>query len=132
MSSTAPATASAGDQIADPDPGSGMRSAAWVSLAGAAALLAGAGVGWLVSDSNAAIYNDDARCFYGGLTRDQRCGGYRDVATTARTLAIVEVGAAGAATVLSAVLFVRAPKSGTRSQAIRCTLGVGVECGGSF
>jgi hypothetical protein len=113
--------------------GSGMRTGAWVSLGGAVALLAGAGAAVLVRNTNAAAYNDDSHCFHGGLTRDQRCGGYRDAASTAQTMAVIEFEAAAATVGVAVVLFSLAPRRpAPRVGAIECSVGMGVACGGSF
>jgi hypothetical protein len=113
--------------------GTGMRIGAWVSLGSAVVLLAGAGVGLLVHNTNAAIYNDDRRCFYGGPTRDQRCGSYRDTASTAQTLAVLGFEAAAAAVGLSVVLFTLAPRArDQRVGEVECSVGMGVACGGLF
>jgi len=110
-----------------------MRTAAWLSLGGAVALFTGASVAVLVHNSNTAIYNDDARCFHGGFTRDQLCSSYRDAASTAQTVAIVEFQAGVLAVGASIVLFTLAPKARpVQVGALRCTMGMGVSCGASF
>ena len=114
-------------------PAPGPRVGAWASLAGAVALGTGGGVAVLVRDSNAAMYNDDTRCFYGGQTRDQRCSGDRQAALTAQTVAVASFSAAAALAGASIVLFTRAPRTPSPSaSAFRCTLGLGVTCDASF
>jgi PEGA domain-containing protein len=128
-----PRTVTQGDIPRPDDAGSAMRTAAWLSLGGAVAFMAGASAALLVRNTNAATYNDDTRCFYGGQTRDARCGSYRDSASIAQTLAIVQVQIAAAAAGLSIVLFTKAPRNrGLRASAVRCTIGVSFSCGGSF
>jgi hypothetical protein len=113
-----------------PDANAAMRTAAWISLATAAAFSAGAGTAMVLRESNAATYNDDRRCFYGALTRDQRCGSYRNAASTAEVLATVGLSVAAASAMTSALFFIlssRARAEPTRA-AVRCTLNTGVEC----
>jgi hypothetical protein len=111
----------------------GARTAAWISLGTAVALSAGAGVLLLVRDLDAAAYNDDSRCYFGGLTRDQRCGGYRSTAMAAQTVGILAFEGAMAAAGVSVVLFSRGAGATTRRAAVvQCTLGRGVSCGASF
>jgi tetratricopeptide (TPR) repeat protein len=112
----------------------GVRTAAWVSLGSAVVLLAGAGLAAILQNTNAAVYNDDARCFYGGLTRDQRCGGYREAASTAQAAAVIEFEAAAVAVGLSVVLFNMTPRAGgtARLQSLQCTAGIGIQCGATF
>jgi hypothetical protein len=110
-----------------------MRIGAWASLGGGVLLLAGAGAALLVRNSYISTYDDDSLCFHDGLTRDQRCGSYRDTASTVQTLAIVAVSTAAAALGLSFVLFALAPKHQTaRMAAVRCSLALRIECGASF
>ena len=113
--------------------GRGMRTGAWIALGGAGVLLAGAGAALLVRNAYASTYNDDALCYYGGPTRDQRCGSYRDAASTAQTLGIVGLGAAVAAAGASILLFELAPK-GHRGQAggVVCSIGMEAACVGAF
>ncbi|MGH7268949.1 MAG: hypothetical protein ACREJ3_00845, partial [Polyangiaceae bacterium] len=95
----------------------GLRTAAWISVATTAALAAGAGAALIVRDSNIAAYNDDGRCFFGGLTRDQRCGGYRNAAGTGQVVAFAATGAVAIAAGVSVLLFVLS--SPTRTQSSR-------------
>jgi PEGA domain len=116
-----------------PEKGGSLRTGAWVSLASAVVLLAGSGVALLVRNTEAAAYNDDQRCFYGRLTRDQRCGSYRNAGSVAQTIAVIDFEAAVAAGALSVVLFTLAPKvHPLQVAAIRCQLGLGIACGTSF
>jgi hypothetical protein len=45
-------------------------------------------VAHVVSERSAARYNDDARCFFGDMTRDQRCGRERTRSETAAAIAV--------------------------------------------
>jgi hypothetical protein len=106
---------------------------AWGSLGASAAFLTAGVVAVLVRNSNAALYDDDGRCFYGGLSRDQRCGSYRDAASTAQTLSFIALGAAAVGLGVSVFLFV-APRDvpATRDLGFRCTFGIGAACRGTF
>jgi hypothetical protein len=110
-----------------------LKPAGIATLAGGLALIAGGSVALAVRDSNAAVYNDDGRCFYGGLTRDQRCGGYRAAASTAGDLAIVQVGVAAAALVASGIFVGLAAK--TQEPVVgeaKCWVGMGISCAAPF
>ncbi len=118
-------------------PGSSSAPSAlpWLALGSSAALGAGAAVALLVRNSNAALFDDDARCFFGGPTRDQRCGAYRDAASTAQTLMIVGFAAAAVGAVGSVALFsVQASGQSGSARRVGAVCGVGVEvwCRGSF
>ncbi len=114
-------------------PPAGYRTGAWLALGGGIVLLGTAAVAWTFRNSNAALYDDDSRCFYGGLTRDARCGSYRSAADASQTVSIVAMGAAAAAFSLSTVLFLELGR-GTRARgvAIRCSVGSSVGCTGKF
>jgi hypothetical protein len=59
------------------------------SLVGGGAVLVFEGIAaQLFAYQRASIYNDDSQCFYGNLTRRERCGAYRDDAALAQGLAI--------------------------------------------
>jgi hypothetical protein len=122
------------DVPAAPEGHATLRTAAWISLATAIAFGASGGTAVVLRESNAAMYNDDSRCFYGALTRDQRCGRYRDSAATAQALATLGLGAATAAAVTSAVLFVVSSptRGGVDHAGLRCAPLVGVACTMSF
>jgi hypothetical protein len=81
------------------------RAFAWATLGGAGAFLGGALAAQIIREENAAHYNDDSRCLYGDLSRDQRCGVYRGQAESAQALANIGYVAAGALGVASAILF---------------------------
>lgn len=110
-----------------------LRTGAWIATGSAVALLLGAGVATLVQNTDAAVYNDDSRCFYGGLSRDQRCGGYGGAARIAQILAIAQFEAAAVAVGLSVVLFSLAPTpSRPPIYGLRCGVGVRIACSGFF
>jgi hypothetical protein len=54
-------------------------------------------------------YNNDARCFYGELTRRQRCGKYYGQAESAEYIAITTLIAAGVLGAGGTVLLLTAP-----------------------
>jgi hypothetical protein len=113
-----------------PDAHAAIRDGAWISLATAVAFGTGAGAAIGLRESNAATYNDDRHCFYGALTRDQRCGSYRNAASTAEVLATVGLSVAAASAVTSALFFVLSSpaRAEPARAAVRCTLNTGVEC----
>jgi tetratricopeptide (TPR) repeat protein len=86
-----------------------QRTLAWVALGSAGTVLGGAVIAQLVAQNAATHYNDDSLCFYGTLSRDQRCGAYRGRAETAQTLATVGYVAAGTLGLASAILFLTLP-----------------------
>jgi hypothetical protein len=88
-----------------------QRTAAW-SAAGAGGAFLGAALGaQLIRWQKVSRYNDDSRCFFGDLSRDQRCGLYRAQGETAQTFADVGYVASGAFGLASAVLFLTLPRS---------------------
>jgi hypothetical protein len=92
-------------------------------LGGAGVLLAGAIAAQVIHETATAHYNDDALCFYGDLSRDERCGAYRGRAETAQTLAVLGYVGAGVLGGASVVLFVTLPSSprttGTTTTSVR-------------
>jgi len=81
------------------------RAFAWGTLGAAGAFLGGAIAAQVIREDNAARYNDDGRCLYGNLSRDERCGVYRGQAESAQGLANIGYVAAGVLGVASAILF---------------------------
>jgi tetratricopeptide (TPR) repeat protein len=101
--------------------------------AGAVFAVAGV-VAWRVRENDVAIYNDDARCLTGALTREQQCGGRAETANIALG---VEIGAFTAAGASAALGVWRLWRSGASSPAIArspCApwAGAGVVCEGRF
>jgi hypothetical protein len=94
------------------------RTTAWIALAGAGALLAGAIAAQVVRERNIAMYNDDTKCLQGTLSRKERCGDHLSTAETAQVLAIAGYAAAGVTLGFSIGLFafdaVAAPSVGDR------------------
>jgi hypothetical protein len=119
---SAPAAKAAGTPLpqgADP-----RRTFAWAALGTAGAFLSGAVAAQIISQESATRYNDDRHCFYGDLSRDERCGVYRGQSEAAQTLANVGYVAAGALGVASAILF-WSSSSPTRSGGTQLRVGVG-------
>jgi hypothetical protein len=116
------------------DSGADVRTAAWISVAGAAALLAGGTAALLVQNHNAAVWNDDSRCLSTNQTREQLCGNYHSAAKTAEVLTYINFVGAGAAAAAATVLFAVSAKSRpSRTSAGACRLsGLGIACAGSF
>jgi hypothetical protein len=85
------------------------RTAAFMALGAAGAFLTEALVAQTFQWQRTSQYNDDGLCFYGSLSRDQRCGTYRSQAEAAQLLA--NVGYIGGLSfgVAATVLFVTAP-----------------------
>ncbi len=102
----------------------------WITLAASGALLATGVVAHVVHEASASAYNDDSRCFYAPLSRDQRCGSYRDTSDTAGIVAIVGYAAGGAALITGTALLLLAPHSGSSRDAVR--LGAGVVPGSAY
>jgi tetratricopeptide (TPR) repeat protein len=88
--------------------GSTRRTLAWSLVAAGGVALAGGLVAQGIRESNASVYDDDALCFFGALTRDQRCGRYRSAAEQAQVFAIVGYTLAGVALSTAAILFATA------------------------
>jgi hypothetical protein len=111
----------------------GPRPGAWVALGGGIVFLGTAALAWTFRNSSAALYDDDSRCFYGGLTRDARCGNYRSAADAAQAVSIVAMGTAIAAFSLSTVLFLHPSRAAAaRGIPIRCSAGASLRCSTDF
>jgi hypothetical protein len=98
-----------------------QRTLGVAALGASGSFLVGALAAAAFRAERAARYNDDARCFYGELTRNQRCGKYRGQADSAEYVAITGFIAAGVLGAAGAVLLVTAPSgarpsTGTRPQ----------------
>ena len=107
--------------------------AAWVLAGTAAAFLVGGASATLVGNANASVYNDDGHCLYGTLTRDQRCGSYRDRFEAANALAVAAYSIGAAAAVASIIAFWMHPKHTSSAQALVCAPGgAAVACGARF
>jgi hypothetical protein len=96
----------------------------WTHRAGVVALVAtvpllAAGItAHVVRENKASDYNEDARCFKDGLTRDQRCGGLRDAANTAGVIAVIGYAASAAAVITGVtLLLVGKPIEGSEEHA---------------
>jgi hypothetical protein len=116
------------------DSGADARTAAWISVAGAAALLAGGTAALLVQNYNAAVWNDDSRCLSSNQTREELCGNYHSAARTAEVLTYINFVGAGAAAAAATVLFVVSVKSRTSTiSSAGCRLsGLRIACEASF
>jgi hypothetical protein len=122
------------DAPASSDPAAASRTAAWLSVASAAALIAGGTVALVVQNYNAAAWNDDTRCLSTTQTREQLCGSYYSAAKTAEALTYINFGAAGAAVAAATVLFVVSGKSRVpRTSSTGCSVSpFGMVCAASF
>ncbi|HEX9297834.1 MAG TPA: PEGA domain-containing protein [Polyangiaceae bacterium] len=99
------------------------RTMAWASLGVGAVLVGEAVVAQITREVLIGKYNDDSLCFYGTLTRDQRCNRYKSEAETAQTLAVIGFAAGGAALGASAYFFLTGPR-GDKAAAHPITVGV--------
>jgi hypothetical protein len=81
------------------------RTAAWMLVATGALMLGEAVIAHVMRESFANDYNDDERCLYGNLSREQRCGEVLGKAKTAQTLAVAGYIGAGLAFGTAGVLF---------------------------
>lgn len=109
-------------------------TSAYVPIA-AAVVLAGAGaVAWRVRENDVAIYNDDARCLAGSMTREQQCGGRAQIANVALAVEIGAFAAAGVGAALGGWRLWLSGASPSRVARSSCApwSGLGVLCEGRF
>jgi hypothetical protein len=95
-----------GDSVRSVSPRPWARTAAWTAFGLGVTFLAEAVTMHVAREVGVAHYNDDSRCFYGTLSREQRCGSVLGQADVEGTLAIVGYSAAAAAFATSGLLFV--------------------------
>jgi hypothetical protein len=106
---------------------------AWTLLASGGALLAGAVVAHVVRETSLAIYNNDTRCFFGPLSRGQRCGTYLGEAQVAGDVAIAAYAGAALTLGASAYCFVTSsPGAPAPMTPGGRRLGFGLAYGGRF
>jgi hypothetical protein len=105
--SEAPPASRLHDREALPTPAlpSTRRTLAWTMLALGGALLGGALASHIAHEVNVNHYNDDSHCFYGALSREQRCGSVLGQAEVEGALAIAGYAGAAAAFATSSYLF---------------------------
>ena len=112
-----------------------QRAIGWVVLA-TSGVLGAASVGAEVgATANASVWNDDTQCFYGPLSRAERCGAYQARADAFHTLAIAGAATAGGGVIAGVVLLLTAPKEHrTSATKLTCAPGgwAGIACGGTF
>lgn len=95
----------------------------------AGGLIATGVVAHVKRDDEAASYNDDATCFYGSLTRDQRCAHYRESSETAQTIAITAY-ALGAVALSGALVVLLWPDAPPDDRHVACIdVGMGANSG---
>jgi hypothetical protein len=87
----------------------------WVALAASGGLLGTGVAAHLIREHNAAIYNDDARCYHGSLSRVQRCGSYGDKAKVAEIVAIIGYAAGGAALITGVTLLLTSHEAAAKT-----------------
>jgi hypothetical protein len=97
------------------------------------ALIATGATALVVREVNVAKYNDPS-CVSGSLSREERCGSYRDTANTAAYVAIGAFAGATLAGIGAGIFFANdVMKSRRDSASLRCgPLGWGVVCAGAF
>jgi tetratricopeptide (TPR) repeat protein len=106
---------------------------AWSLLGAGGAFLAAGIAAQLLREADVQTYNDDSLCFFGSLTRDERCGRYRGAANTAQTLAIAGYVGAGAAVGASTILFLLDRKDAHGTAGLWCRPALlSIACGQSF
>jgi hypothetical protein len=105
-----------------------------VSAAAFGVLVATGAVSLIVREINVAKYNDASQCVAGNLSREERCGAYRDAANTAEYVAIGAFAGATLAGIGAGIFFANDVMKSRRDTAtVRCgPLGWGVVCGGAF
>jgi hypothetical protein len=137
-SSVAPSPFAPPQREAPPTTGDARRTVAWIA-AGSAVVLLGTGiVADVVRENDASVYLDDSRCYYGTLSREQRCGSYRQSAMTVQWIGVGAYAGAGVAALVSVYLFATASHADTtdrRAGAVQMQcgpMGAGVTCGGTF
>ena len=88
----------------------------------------------IVREINVSKYNDASECVVGTLSREERCGSYRDAANTAEYVAIGAFAGATLAGIGAGILFANdVMKSRRETASLRCgPLGWGVVCAGAF
>jgi hypothetical protein len=103
-------------------------------VAGGGALVL-AGVGFQIASSGAtSAYDDDSLCFFGGVSRDARCGGLRSLALGSEVAAVAGFVAGGAALATGLALLVTgggARSTSAGSLACHASL-ASVACAGRF
>jgi hypothetical protein len=95
------------------------QTAGVIALVAAVPLLATGITAHVVRENKAADYNDDARCFKGSQTRDQRCGDLRDAASTAGVIAVIGYGASAAALITGVALLMSGEREASGSEHAR-------------
>jgi hypothetical protein len=115
-------------------PTSPRRTAGWITLGGAGALVL-IGVGGVVTrEWEAQIWNGN-QCAPPGQSRSAVCGTNRDIGTAAQTITIGAFVGAGVAGAVSAVLLLGSPRSAAVPTTARVSCrgaGLGFACGGAF
>jgi hypothetical protein len=118
-----PPGSSTGPAAAKQPPSSARRNVAWAAIATGVLLLIEGAAAHYVREQRAAAYNDDQRCFFGTLSRDERCGSYRQDAEIAQWAAIIGYGA-GSLAVGTGIFLLQAPVSPPSRETGRAPVGV--------
>jgi tetratricopeptide (TPR) repeat protein len=82
-------------RVARQEASSWRRTAGWIGIGVAGALLAGAITAHSIREREMAAYNDDSRCLRGTQSRNERCGDRLQASETAQTVAVLGYAATG-------------------------------------
>jgi hypothetical protein len=120
--------------LSGPGPQPRLSRGTWTAVAILGGLLTAGTVAIAVREINAARYNDGSHCIVGGLSREERCGAYRDAANAAEIVAIGAYSAAGLAAIGLGLALTHDFMKGRREVAsLHCVgAGLGVQCEGRF
>ena len=92
---------------------------AWAFLGGGLAVVAAGAALQVAAATNASTYDDDKRCLFGDLSRDERCGAFRDRAEVDHALAVTGISL-GAASFLASVIVFATTSRHSRTANVRC------------
>jgi hypothetical protein len=113
----------------DPAATSDFTIAGWSLVAASGAFVIGAAAAHRVREVSAAQYNEDSRCFFDGLTRDQRCGTIRDRVELTQGFAVAGYVLSALAAGAGITLLLLSPSDSS----FACAFGpTGVRCSGSL
>jgi hypothetical protein len=113
-------------------PSSTQRAWGFRAIAAGAVLTAGGVVAHVLREREAAVYNDDSKCFYGTESRNERCGDHRRAAETETAFAIAGYVSGGVIAAAGALLVASAPDAPSSTR-IGCRMRMlGASCAISF
>lgn len=115
--------------------GASRRAVGWTAIGAGALGVIGGAASLFVAAVNEGTYNDDAQCYFGGESRDQRCGVQKGVYQAATVSGVIALSLGAIATAAGAVLIVTSPSPprDTVRASVACGVGLGTfECGAHF